>query len=277
MTKSFCFSNDQIVSSHLATLHPLDIGLIRGYAIFDFFRVENSRPLFLEAYLQRFIGSAQSSHLPLGYDMEGLKTIIYDLIKKNAVEQGGIRMLLTGGISENNFSPTKGKLFVFCEDLKMPSPEKYETGVKLISEEFVRPLPSIKTTNYTLPVWLSARWKEQAAEDVVYHFGDAVSESSRSNIFMVKKGQLVTPKRNILMGITRKNVMALAGQVQERDISLTELLNADEVFITSTTKRILPVTQIDGTLIKAGRPGSVTRELMEKLLLLEQKEKTSGS
>lgn len=268
--KPFCYSEDRIQPSDNACVHPLDIAVIRGYAIFDFFRTENFKPLFLEDYLDRFIASAQSTRLPLAYNKEELKNIVFNLIEKNSLEQGGIRMILTGGISGNNFSPASGKLFIFCEELQMPPVEKYRRGVKLVSEEYIRPLASIKTTNYNLPVWLSTGWKEQAAEDVIYHLSGIISESSRSNIFMVKKGELATPKSNILYGITRKNVMALANAVEERDISLTEILNADEVFMTSTTKRILPVTQIDATLVRDGKPGPVTLELMEKFKQLEK-------
>lgn len=269
MTKPFCFSANQILPTGAASVHPLDIGLIRGYAIFDFFRTENFQPLFLESYLDRFMASAKNTYLSLGLGREELKNIIFTLIEKNELEQGGVRMILTGGISDNNFSPTEGGLFIFCEELKMPSTKKYEQGIKLLSEEYVRPLAAIKTTNYTLPVWLSAGWKEQAAEDVIYHFAGIVSESSRSNIFMIKNGEVATPKSNILRGVTRKNVLALLEHPQERDISLTELLNADEVFMTSTTKRILPVTQIDGTLIKNGRPGPLTQMLIDKFRQLE--------
>lgn len=274
--KPFCFSGNQILPAQTASVHPLDLGLIRGYAIFDFFRTENYQPFFLQDYLERFIDSAQRSHMPLDYKREELEAIIAALIDKNNLEQGGVRMILTGGISANNFSPTGGQLFIFCEELVMPSAEKYDQGIKLLSVEYLRPLPTIKTTNYTLPVWLSAGWKEQAAEDVIYHSGGIVSESSRSNVFMIKNGEISTPKSNILFGITRKNVIVLAAHVQERDITLTEILNADEVFITSTTKRILPVRQIDGTLIKDGNPGPVTRQLMLKFRQLEQKEKASG-
>lgn len=270
MTKPYCFSIDQITTSTAASIHPLDIGLIRGYAIFDFFRTVDFKPVFLDAYLDRFITSAQKMHLPLNFDKKELDEIVLALIDRNQLAQGGIRMLLTGGISDNAFSPTKGNLFVFCEELKMPGAEKYERGVKLLSVEYVRPLPGIKTTNYTLPVWLSAGWSEQAAEDVIYHCNGVVSESSRSNIFMVKDGEVVTPKSNILLGVTRKQVLSLADQAQVRDISLTEILNADEVFMTSTTKRILPVNQIDGTLIKDGRPGPITQRLMAQFKTLER-------
>ena len=276
MIKPFCFSVDQIVSSEEARVHPLDIGLIRGYAIFDFFRTVHFQPLFLDDYLERFISSAQRLRLPLALSKEDLERVIFLLIEKNKLEQGGIRMVLTGGVSDNHFSPTAGSLFIFCEALQMPSAEKYEHGVKLLSEEYIRPLAGIKTTNYTLPVWLSSSWKDVAAEDVVYHFNGIISESSRSNIFMVKNGELATPASNILLGVTRRNVLKLAGGAQERDITLTELLNADEVFMTSTTKRILPVTQIDGTLIKDGRPGPFTQGLMAQFEGLERDQQAVG-
>jgi branched-chain amino acid aminotransferase len=272
--KTFCFAKDQIITNDKATLHPLDIGLIRGYAIFDFLRTLNYHPLFLGEYLQRFISSAKSTHLKLGYGQEELGKIIHSLIEKNSLEKGGIRMVLSGGISENNFSPAEGTLFIFAEDLSMPADEKYEAGVKLLSQEYVRPLASIKTTNYTLPAWLSLGWKEKNVEDVLYHHDGIISESSRSNIFIIKEGEIYTPKANILFGITRKKVIGLADQVYEKDVSFEELLNSEEVFITSTTKRILPVTQVDEQVIGNGKPGKITRQLIQQFKQLELKEQT---
>src|SRR5690606_23737972 len=127
--KPFCFAKDQIIAIDKASIHPMDIGLIRGYAIFDFIRVDNFQPYFLEDYLQRFINSAKSCALPLDFSKDELREIIYELIEKNGMQQGGIRMLLSGGISENKFSPSKGQTFIFCENLKMPPREKYEKGV----------------------------------------------------------------------------------------------------------------------------------------------------
>ena len=270
--KPFCFANDRIVLSAQASIHPLDIGLIRGYAIFDFFRTENFKPFFVDEYLQRFISSAERTSLPLNFGLQELHRIVHELIEKNELEQGGIRMILSGGVSANHFAPSEGSLFIFCEELNMPPQEKYDLGVKLLSAEYVRPLPTIKTTNYTLPVWLSVDWKGQGIEDVIYHHEGIISESSRSNVFMVKDDKISTPNTNILYGITRKKVMALSGSVEERDISFAELLDADEAFITSTTKRILPVTNIDGKSIGDGKVGNTTRWLMETFRELELKE-----
>nr|MBI1231964.1 branched-chain amino acid aminotransferase [Cytophagales bacterium] len=268
--KPFCFSNNVIIESARASCHPLDIGLIRGYAIFDFFRTVGPNPLFLDDYLTRFTNSAKKAHLPLSYSKEDLAHIIQELIERNHLFDGGIRMILSGGISDNFFTPSIGDLFIFCESLKLPGTEKYEKGVKLLPVEYVRPIPKIKTTNYTLPCFLSVDWASEGAEDVLYHHLGLVSESSRSNVFMVKDGLISTPATHILEGITRKKVMELAPDIQERDVFFDEILEADEVFITSTTKRILPITQIGDKKIGDGNPGRHTRSLMQSFELLEQ-------
>jgi branched-chain amino acid aminotransferase len=199
-----------------------------------------------------------------------LKAIIHELVEKNNLKEGGIRMVLSGGVSPNHFSPAKVKIFIFAESLIFPAQEKYEKGIKLLSLEYVRPIAEIKTTNYAYPVWDSMRWKEAGAEDVLYHLNGNLSESSRSNFFIVKDGVISTPDSHVLMGITRKNVIDLAGEVQIRPISMQEALNADEAFITSTTKVLLPVTQIDEHEIGTGKPGSVSLGLLEKFRDLEK-------
>jgi branched-chain amino acid aminotransferase len=269
--KPYCFANNEIISSEKAVLHPMDIGLIRGYGIFDFFRTSQYTPLFLSDYLDRFTRSAEKTRLPLNLSKEELTKIILELINKNDLKNGGIRMLLTGGVSENHFSPVEGSLFIFCENLDFPSKEKYENGVKLLSLEHVRAIADIKTTNYTLPVWHSGDWKSKGAEDVIYHHEGLISESSRSNIFMVKSGEIATPNSNILHGITRKRVLEISGKVNIRPIKFEEILSADELFMTSTTKKILPITQIDNFKIGSGKPGSETKHLMGKFKELEEK------
>ncbi|MAN87537.1 MAG: branched-chain amino acid aminotransferase [Algoriphagus sp.] len=268
--KPFCFADGKIIDTQTASIHPMDLGLIRGYGIFDFFRTVNHQGLFLEDYLDRFTASAEKTFLPLDYSREELRQIIGQLIEKNDLEQGGLRMVLSGGISDNHFSPADGKLFIFAESLIFPSEEKYEKGVKLLALEYVRPIADIKTTNYALAVWHSAQWKKQGAEDVLYHMNGFISESSRSNFFIVKDGELITPSEHILLGITRKNLIKIAGQVTIRPISLQEVWDADEAFICSTTKVLLPVTLIDDRTIGNGKPGPISVSLLEKFKELEK-------
>lgn len=268
--KPFCFADGKIIPTESATIHPMDLGLIRGYGIFDFFRTVGHQPLFLEHYLDRFTTSAEKTYLPLPYSRQELRDIIQELIEKNDLENGGLRMVLSGGVSENHFSPAEGKLFIFAESLSFPSEEKYQNGVKLLSLEHVRAIADIKTTNYTLPVWHSVNWKRLGAEDVLYHWNGWVSESSRSNFFIVKNGILHTPDQHILLGVTRKHIIKVADQVVIRPISLEEVWEADEAFISSTTKVLLPVTQLDERKIGDGKPGPVTMGILEKFRKLEK-------
>jgi len=266
----FCFADGDIIPSEKATIHPMDLGLIRGYGIFDFFRMVDSQPLFLNDYLDRFISSAERTYIPLSYSKSELSQIIKDLIAKNNISQGGCRMVLTGGLSENHFSPAEGKLFIFPEHLIFPSEEKYSQGIKLLTLDHVRPIATIKTTNYAYPVWHSMTWKEAGAEDVLYHRDGWVSESSRSNFFIVKDGVIITADEHVLEGITRKYVLQLADKTEIRKVSLEESLEADEAFITSTTKVLLPVTKINDRIIGTGKPGQVSLDILSRFRKLER-------
>jgi branched-chain amino acid aminotransferase len=143
-------------------------------------------------------------------------------------------------------------------------------GIKLLSVEYVRSIAEIKTTNYAYPVWHSVQWKEAGAEDVIYHMNGEISESSRSNIFIIKDGQVSTPNKHVLHGITRKHVMDIVGEVAIRPINFEEMLEADEVFITSTTKVLLPVNQVDNRVIGNGKVGKRTLDILEKFKALEK-------
>ncbi|WP_143961940.1 aminotransferase class IV [Litoribacter populi] len=268
--RPYCFAKNEIISSQSASIHPADIGLIRGYAIFDFFRTVNHEPILISDYLDRFIRSAEITAIPLKYSKQELEGIISELIEKNDLKEGGVRMVLSGGVSENHFSPADGSLFIFCEDLQMPAATKYENGVKLITAEYVRPIPEVKTTNYSQAVHSSLNWKENNVEDLIYYNKGIISESSRSNIFIVKNGVLATAKDNILHGVTRKFILSQVPNAEVRDITLEELFDADEIFMSSTTKRILPVTQVDEKKIGDGKPGKMTQKLLEKFSILEK-------
>ncbi|GHB42869.1 aminotransferase class IV [Mongoliitalea lutea] len=267
--KTYCFANEGILETAKAQIHPMDIGLIRGYGIFDFLRTQEYNPMFLQDYLDRFTRSAEKTHLYLPYSKEDLRQIILELIDKNDLKEGGIRMVLTGGVSENHFSPTKGSLFIFNEALDFPAQQKYEQGVKLLSVEHVRAIADIKTTNYAFPVWHSAQWKAAGADDVLYHWNGIVSESSRSNIFVIKDGKVSTPDNHILHGITRKRTLELVPDTAIREISFPEVLAADELFITSTTKKILPITKIDDHIIGNGKVGPKTQQLIKEFAAME--------
>ena len=139
---------------------------------------------------------------------------------------------------------------------------------RLVSYPFQRQLPNVKTTDYIMAIWLKPWINQMNADDVLYHTGGLITECPRSNIFLITpENILVTPSNHILQGITRKKLLQFArnkGMItQERDVTLLEIKKAKEVFITSSTKRLIPVAQLDEHIFKGDSAHSITQQLYD--------------
>ena len=259
-----------------ASLHVSDLAIQRGYGIFDFFRVKNHVPLYLNDYLDRFYRSAEMMGLQGVMERDSLKKTIYELIERNGIPDAGMKMILTGGYSPDAYQPTKGNFILSEHVLVLPTAAQIEQGIKVITYPYRRELPEVKTINYIMGVWLLSIMKEQSAVDVLYHQDGVVSEFPRCNFFMVtRNGVLVTPDKYVLHGITRKKILQVAEgvtRVELRTVKLDEVRQASEAFLTSTTKKILPIVRMDNTVIGSGAPGPITVELLKALSVLEETE-----
>ena len=268
------YINDRFVTGEEATLHVSDLSVQRGYAVFDFFRTIKGIPLFLVDHLDRFYSSAKGFHLEIRKSREEIKNIIFELISRSSIEEAGIRMTLTGGYSTDTYTPAETNLIITCNPVKTASANDFEKGIAAITYEYQRDLPQIKSINYQHAVWLQPLLKEKKADDVIYYKNNIITEFPRSNIFIVTPdGILATPLHNVLAGITRKHIIALSANIESaeiRDISKEELLSASEVFLTSTTRKIMPVLAIDGKPVGDGKPGTVTEKLYRCFLQLEK-------
>ncbi len=270
----YTYLHNEIVPAEKAFLHVRDLSIQRGYGVFDFFKIKDGHPFFLNDYLQRFYNSAKIMHLTVPHSHEELESIIYQLIQKNNIEESGIKIILTGGYSEDGYQPAEPNLILTQHPLTLPAKEQIEKGVKIIAHDYVRDLPAAKTINYSMGIWLINQVKIQQAYDVLYYQNNIVSEFPRCNFFIVKKDNtVVTPVDRVLHGITRKNILKLAAhhyKAEEGIITLDDIREAKEAFLTSTTKRIVPIVQINNTLINDGKPGAVSLSLLEDLITLEQ-------
>ena len=268
------FIHNRFVNYEEALLHVADLSMQRGYGVFDFFRTVHAQPLFMDAHLDRFINSATAMHLTMPHSKEQLKTIIAQLIEQSQLKEAGIRLMLTGGYSADTYHTTTPNLVITCNPVKTSTQELFEKGITAITYNHQRELPHIKSINYLMAVWLHPLLKEKGADDVLYHHNGVVTEFPRANVFVVtKENKLLTPKENILHGITRSYVLKTAAafiQAEEANISVDEIYNASEVFLTSTTRRVMPVLQIDGHTIGNGSPGPVAHQLWNKFIEMEQ-------
>ncbi len=269
------FINDRFIDNEQALLHVSDMSMQRGYAIFDYFRTLQGIPLFLDDHLARFLASANALRLQVPYTIEQLSGIIIELVQRSGLSEAGVRMMLTGGYAQDSYSIATPNLVITCNPVRTITDEEAAKGIAVITYAHQRELPQIKTINYITAVWLQDRVKAAGAADVLYYNPESVTEFPRSNLFAVTQGGiLVTPAHHILQGITRKQVLHLATQmaipVEVRNITREELMTAAEVFTTSTTRKVLPVTHINGKAVGAGVPGPVALRLYQAFLAHEQ-------
>lgn len=255
---------------------PLDdLGLLRGYAIFDFIRITNGKAIHLDDHLERFESSAQKMRLPLQHSREALKQLIAELMRLNGLPHAGLRLLLTGGGSSDGYTITAPKLIITQQTIT-PPPDTLPPSFKLVSYPYQRELPGIKTTNYAMAVWLKPWVDEQQADDLLYHQHGVISESPRCNFFLITNdNRILTPAGEILPGITRKQLLRLGAEndlpIHEAEIRLEDLAGARGAFISSTTKRIIPVRQIDDIVYDHGSTGALCTSLYNLLIENERR------
>jgi branched-chain amino acid aminotransferase len=265
------FLNDQFVPEEKAALQVSDLSLQRGYGVFDFLKVVNSAPVFLQEHLDRFYFSAGQMRLNVEYSEDTLKKIIFELIKKNNVADSGVRITLTGGYSPDGYQLSRPNLILSLRAFTSPTEDQFQKGIKLITYPHQRQLPHVKTIDYLMAIWLQPLIKENNADDVLYHQNGMISECPRSNFFIVTHDNtIVTPSKNILKGVMRSKLMTVAStnfKIEERDISVDELKTAREAFISSTTKTIIPVRQVDEHIFPGDN--SITTQFFHSLTRLQ--------
>lgn len=274
MNGPLCHFEGRFVRLEEAGMPLNDLGLQRGYGIFDFLRVAGRKPLYIEDHLDRFYRSAEIMRLPVPEERPRLKEIIGELVEHNDFPSSGIRILLTGGPSPDGYGISLPRMAAIQQPMAAPPVEMPLPGIRLCSHAYRRQLPEVKTTDYLMAVWLQPWLKERGGDDILYHHEGVVTECPRSNLFIVDgNGVLVTPGRDMLKGVTRKKVLTLALRlgvaVEERDIRLGEVAAASEVFVTSSSKRIVPVCDVDGVRWDVSGRSPVTRRLREALMDLE--------
>lgn len=268
MNTYYTYINGEIVLENEAKILVTDLAVQRGYGIFDFLKTVNGKIIFLEDYLDRFYNSAAVMNLAIQLDRVELRTEIEKLLSKNNLPNSSLKLILTGGYSEDGYQVAKPNLIM------VQAPYEYDlasiyNGLNLLSHNYQRQLPTVKTIDYLQAIHLQPLLKLKKADDLLYHHEGEVRECPRANIFIVKNNEVLTPNTSILRGITRKKILGLKIEglkITEQDFGIDDFINADEAFISSSTKNILPVISLDGKPIGDGQIGKTTTLLNQKLL-----------
>lgn len=268
---SIFYVNGDYVSEEEAVLPVRDLSILRGYGAFDFLRTYGGNPFRLRKNIARLRRSCEILELDLRWSDDELYQIATETVRRNQGDgstEFGIRFVVTGGISQNNLIPDgESSLMVLVQPLHPYPKHYYEKGVKIIRSEVQRIFPDAKSTLYTPAVLSQKRAREQGAIEAFYMDGNNVLECTTANIFAFYGNTVITPptRDNILPGITRMTVLELIEpyfEVKQEDLPYDKFISADEAFITSSNREVVPVVQVDDHMISDGTVGEGTKQVM---------------
>jgi branched-chain amino acid aminotransferase len=268
MTDYLYYVNGAFTPASQAAIGLNDLGLVRGYGVFEVLRTYGDRPFGLRAHLDRLAYSAAQIELALPAPLPEIEAIVMETLTRNAARDVTIRIIVTGGASSSFLMPEdRPTLLVMLAPVKPYAAQMYADGAALITVDAARFMPTVKSLNY-IPAIMGQR-KARAAGAIEALYCDAagvITECTTSNFFIFKGDQLITPAQDVLPGVTRAAALEVAGDlfaIVTRPIQRDELAEADEAFITSTTKEIMPIVRVDAQSIGAGRPGARTQRLRQ--------------
>ena len=259
-----CWRNGQIVPLEQATVSVFDHGLLYGDGVFEGIRFYNGKAFRLQAHLDRLMLSARAIALEIPYSIAALTQAVMETIAAAPTNNGYMRMVVTRGVGPLGIDPSRchsPQLFIIADSLHMVSERVRNEGAKVIIAA-TRRLgadgldPRIKSLNYLNHILARMEATHAGADEaILLNSSGRIAEGSADNIFIVQRGELLTPPviEGALDGITRQVVLELAEKlgIKSREIPLApyDLFTADECFLTGTGAELIPVGYADGRKI----------------------------
>ncbi|HDL64748.1 MAG TPA: branched-chain amino acid aminotransferase [Proteobacteria bacterium] len=262
------YIDGEFVEASKAVIPVNDLALLRGYGVFDFLRTYGGKPFCVEEHLFRLKNSARLIGLPFPWTVDEVIEIVNQTLALNHHLESNIRIIVTGGPSDDFITPgSQPRLLVLVGELRHYPPEWYSRGVKVITVIGRRAIPGAKTINYlSALVSLEAAHGQGAVEAISIDRDGKVGEGQTSTVFAFIGDRMVTNEDGILPGVTRELILSLTEPEfarEIREITISELLQAEEIFMTASNKEVFPVVRVDDTVISDGKPGPRTRRVME--------------
>ena len=272
------FVDGELYPKAEAKISVFDHGLLYGDGVFEGIRFYNGRVFELDAHIDRIYDSAKAIHLQIRLTKEELIEAVLETIRANELRDGYIRLVFTRGSGGLGLSPylcEKESVIIIASKISLYPEENYENGLKMVTCATRRPAhdslsPAVKSLNYLNNVMAKIEAVAAGAEEGIMLNGNGlVAECTGDNVFIVKNGVISTPPvaAGMLDGITRRVVIGLARddgfELLERDLTRYDLYTADEIFLTGTAAEVIPVRIYDEREIGGGKPGPVTRQMME--------------
>ncbi|MBE3588620.1 MAG: branched-chain-amino-acid transaminase [Thermoanaerobacteraceae bacterium] len=263
------YLNGQFVPEERAVVSVFDHGLLYGDGVFEGIRAYHNRVFKLAEHIDRLYESAQTIGLKIPLTREEMTEVVLETCRRNGLKDAYIRLVVSRGRGDLGLDPRKCKeptIFCIAASIQLYPDELYEKGLELVTVATRRNLaeacnPRVKSLNYLNNIYAKMEANLVGApEAVMLNQEGYVAEATGDNIFIVKKGVLITPPPHvgILEGITRNTVMEIARgrgiPVEEKLFTRHDIYTADECFLTGTAAEVIPAVKLDGRVIGTGRP-----------------------
>jgi branched-chain amino acid aminotransferase len=272
------FLDGAFVDAADAKISVFDHGLLYGDGVFEGIRLYSKNVFRLDAHLERLEYSAKAIALKLPWSRQQISDWTCEACRLNGLTDGYIRLVVTRGVGNLGLSPKKcptPSIFIIADKIALYPPELYSTGLEVITvpTRRVNPAalsPAVKSLNYLNNILAKIEAENVGFQEaIMLNDQGYVSECTGDNIFVVFKGEVLTPKvsSGALKGITRDTILDVARElgVPMREVDLTryDVWIADELFLTGTAAEAIPVVTVDGREIGSGKPGPVTARFIE--------------
>ena len=277
--------NGRITGANEASVSVFDHGFLYGEGVYETLRTYHREPFLFDRHVHRLRRSAGMMALPVPFSDDSLLLHVRETMAAQEAAPGSapdekyIRILLTRGVGGLSYKldacPTP-TLVVIVKTLELPPDSTFADGVRvaLVSVRRNHPQalnPMIKSNNLlNLALAMQEAYQRGVDEALMMNQAGELAECSQSNFFLVRGGRVLTPplSAGLLPGITREFVLELADALgvpaSEARLVPEDLASADETFLTGTTREVTPIVAVDGRAIGDGRPGPITRRLLQE-------------
>jgi branched-chain amino acid aminotransferase len=273
------YINGKLYAKEDAKVSVYDHGLLYGDGVFEGMRSYNGRVFRLQEHLDRLWSSAKAIWLEIPMTKDAMAKAVNETLATNGIKDGYIRLVITRGSGTLGLDPnrcTDPQIIIITDHIALYPEEFYKNGLEIVTASTTRNHPAalsprIKSLNYLNNIMAKIEGlKAGCIEALMLNHKGEVAECTGDNIFLVRQGVLQTPPLDagILEGITRDAVIELAqaAKIEVREMPLTrhDVYIADECFLTGSAAEIIPVVGIDNRTIGDGKPGPMTRDLIER-------------
>ncbi len=273
------YINGKLYDKEHAKVSVYDHGLLYGDGVFEGLRVYRGKVFRLSEHLERLWNSAKAIWLEIPMTPDELAQAVNETVKVNGIEDGYVRLVITRGVGTLGLDPNKcsePQVIIIADTITLYPREYYEKGLHIVTVSTMRNHPAalsprIKSLNYLNNILAKIEGMQAGCvEALMLNQKGEVSECTGDNIFLVRKGELLTPsvEAGILEGITRSVVIELAREmnvpVRETPLTKHDVYIADECFLTGSAAEIVPVTKVDSRKIGDGLPGPITLRLLDR-------------